>query len=268
MDWAIRFLLQHGYLVVFVFVFAEQVGLPISAIPILLAAGAIAGSGRLSAVLGLGVALVAALLGDVIWYELGRRRGIPILNLLCRLSLEPDSCVRRTHSVFARHGARCLIYAKFVPGLATAAPPLAGLIGMNFARFLVLDGVGAILWAGAFGGIGFVLREELELIALPALRLGAWLLVAIAGGLALYVAWRYLQRRRFRLEVQMQRITPEELHSKIAAGEDIVVIDLRHTVEFQADGAKIPGGIHIIPEDVDNRLEELPTDREIALYCT
>jgi membrane protein DedA with SNARE-associated domain len=268
MNWAIQFLLQHGYAVLFFFVFVEQVGFPVSALPILLAAGAMAASGRLSAAAGIAVAVVAALLADLIWYELGRRRGSSMLNLLCRLSLEPDSCVRRTQNLFDRHGAGCLIYAKFVPGLSTAAPPLAGLTGMNRWRFVLLDAVGGVVWAAAAGGTGYILKDELERIAIPALRMGRWLVVLLAGGLAAYVFWRFMERRRFLKQLQVDRITPEELRRKLASGENLVVIDLRDSLERQAEGAKIPGGIHMHPDEIERRLEELPVDGEIALYCT
>jgi membrane protein DedA with SNARE-associated domain len=104
MDDTIRVLLQYGYLVLFAFVLAEQVGLPIPAVPVLLGVGALAGAGRMSVALALGVALVASLTPDIVWYELGRRRGARVLRLLCRISLEPDSCVRRAEDSFAKHG--------------------------------------------------------------------------------------------------------------------------------------------------------------------
>src|SRR5262245_7301022 len=127
----INFLLQHGYAVVFWWVLAEQLGLPIPAVPVLLAAGALSGPGKLDFGMTLALGTLASLTSDTAWYALGRYRGGPVLSFLCRISLEPDSCVRRTHDTFSRHGVRSLLIAKFVPGLNTAAPPLAGMIGMS-----------------------------------------------------------------------------------------------------------------------------------------
>src|SRR5437867_1067963 len=130
MDAVVDVLVQYGYVVVFGWVFAEQIGLPLPAVPVLLAAGAVAGNGRLSVALVLVLAAVASLVSDTIWYWIGRVRGGRVLGWLCRISLEPDSCVRRTQRLFSARGARSLLIAKFVPGFSTAAPPLAGIVRM------------------------------------------------------------------------------------------------------------------------------------------
>src|SRR5580704_15546364 len=155
MNHSLEFLIHYGYLVLFGWVFAEQIGIPIPAIPVMLAAGALAGTHRINPAAALALAITAALCADMIWYELGRRKGIRILQFLCKISLEPDSCVRRTENVFARNGAKSLLVAKFVPGLNTAAQPLAGIFRMKFWRFLVFDSAGAILYVGTFFGLGF-----------------------------------------------------------------------------------------------------------------
>ena len=263
-----RFLLAHGYSVVFAWVFAEQVGLPIPSIPILLAAGALAGSHQLSFTAALGLALAASLLSDFIWYELGRTRGHAVLNLICRISLEPDSCVRRTEDIFVRHGARSLVYAKFVPGLGTVAPPLAGLFRMRPLVFGLWDAAGALAWAGGFLGTGYLFSSELESVARYALRLGAWLVVLLIGALAAYLAWKYIERRRFIRNLRIARITPAELKRKLDAGEDVVVVDLRSSIEFDAEEAKLPGALHMDPKEIELRHQEIPRDREIVLYCT
>jgi len=214
------------------------------------------------------VALLAALLSDVIWYQLGRHRGHSILNLLCRISLEPDSCVRRTENVFASHGARALLFAKFIPGLSTAAPPLAGIFRMRLPRFLVWDGAGTLLWVGAFVGTGYLFSTQLERIAAIALRLGAWLVAVLVGALAAYIGWKYVQRRRFIRKLRIARITPEELMRKMEAGEEIVVVDLRHSLEFEADGVSVPGALRFSPDELDRRHQEIPRDRDVVLYCT
>jgi membrane protein DedA with SNARE-associated domain len=268
MDTTLQFVLRHGYALVFLVVLTEQAGLPIPAFPVLLAAGALAGQHKLSLPMALSLAVVAALFADFIWYELGRRRGHSILSLLCRISLEPDSCVRRTENLFARRGVRSLLVAKFIPGLSTAASTLAGLLRTRLWRFFAWDAGGALLWAGAFAGAGFIFSNQLDRVALYAQRLGAGLLALLVGSLAGYIGFKYYQRQRFIRTLRIARITPEELKRKLDAGEDMVVVDLRHSVEFESDDAKVPGAIHLDPEEIGQRHVEIPRDRDIVLYCT
>ena len=262
------FLLQHRYAVLFAAVLAEQLGLPVPAAPFLLGAGALAGMGRLEPALALGSAVLASLLGDFFWYELGRRRGASVLGWLCRISLEPDSCVRRTEDIFARHGARTLLVAKFIPGLNTVAPPLAGIIAMRRPAFLLYSGAGALLWAAAFGVVGFVFSDRIEGLAETALALGGRLALLLGSLLVAWLTWKYVQRLRFIRELRIARIDPEELKRRIDAGEDLVIVDLRHSVDFEADPRTIPGAIHLTTEELEKRHDEIPREREIVLFCT
>lgn len=268
MSETLEFVVRHGYLVLFVWMVADQLGVPIPAIPILLAAGAVAGAGRLSLSLILLVSIVASLLADTLWYEIGRRKGVRVLNFLCRVSLEPDSCVRRTEQVFGRYGARSLLISKFVPGLTTAAPPLAGIFGMRLPRFLAFAGLGALLYAGAFVGLGYLFRAQLERLAAAALALGEWALLLVAGGLALFILGKLWQRRRFLHRLRTARITPEELKERLDRGEPIVVVDLRHALDLDAEPHHIPGALHLTPDEIDLRHDEIPRDRDVVLYCT
>jgi membrane protein DedA with SNARE-associated domain len=268
MDDVIQFLVRHGYTVLFVGVLAEQMGLPLPSVPFLLVAGALAGSGQLNFVFSVVLGVSASLLSDIFWYELGRRRGSLVLNLLCRISLEPDSCVRRTENVFARHGARSLLVAKFIPGLSTVAPPLAGIFRMRLPRFLMFDSVGALVWVGTFTGLGYLLSDQVEKIAAYAVRLGGWLVAVLAVGLAAYIVWKYVQRRRFLRDLRIARITPEQLKQKLDAGEDVVIVDLRHSLDFEAAPYIIPGALHLPTEQWEQRNHEVPRDRDIVLYCT
>ncbi|MEJ2008526.1 MAG: VTT domain-containing protein [Acidobacteriota bacterium] len=268
MDETLRFILHHGYLILAAWVFAEQFGFPISSVPLLLAAGALAGSGSLTLAGVLLVPVAGSLLADSLWYQIGRYKGSRVLSLICRISLEPDSCVRNTENLFARQGANALVVAKFVPGLSMAAPPLSGMLGMRLTRFLLYDGVGALAYVGAFVGLGFVFSHQLEKIAQIALGLGAGLLVLLVSGLALYIVWKFLQRRRFLRSLRINRITPEELKQKIEAGEDVTVMDLRHSMDFEADPSTIPGALYVPSEEFDQRYQEIPPDRELILYCT
>jgi membrane protein DedA with SNARE-associated domain len=262
------FLVDHGYTVLFVWIFAEQIGLPLPATPLLLAAGALAGQGELNIVLCIADSVLASLVSDTIWYHIGRVRGGKVLSLLCRISLEPDSCVRKTETSFERNGARSLLIAKFVPGLNTMAPPLAGIIGMRLRRFLLFDTLGALLYIGSAIVLGYIFSDQLEDVAEYASRLGTWLLVIIGGALAAYIIWKYIQRQRFIRQLRIARVTPEELKEKIARGEEVVIVDLRSSIDFEAEPLTIPGAIRMANEQIEQEYEKIPRDREVILFCT
>jgi membrane protein DedA with SNARE-associated domain len=263
-----NFLLHHGYAVLLGWVFAEQIGLPVPTVPLLLSAGALAGTGQMNFFVCLLLCLLATLTADNAWYQLGRRRGIKVLQLLCKISLEPDSCVRRTEGIFAKQGARSLLLAKFVPGLGTVAPPLAGIFHMRPWRFLLFDGLGALLWAGGYLGLGFAFSGELERVAARASALGGKLGVLLIGLLASYIAYKYIARQRFLRELRIARVTVEELKQKIDAGEEIVIVDLRHSLDFEADPQTIPGAFHMDAKELEDKNDRLPRVREVILYCT
>jgi membrane protein DedA with SNARE-associated domain len=265
---ALEFLLHHGYVVLLAWVFAEQIGLPVPSLPILLAAGALAGTGRFSFAGSIFLSVLASLVADSAWYGLGRVRGIKVLQLLCKISLEPDSCVRRTEGLFAKQGARSLVFAKFVPGLGSVAPPLAGIFHMRPARFFLFDVTGALLWSSTYVGLGYVFSGEIERIAEHAFHLGRGLGVLVIGALAGYIAYKFITRQRFLRELRIARITAEELKQKIDAGEDLVIVDLRHSVEFEADPHTIPGAFRMDAKDLEEKDDRLPPDREVILYCT
>jgi membrane protein DedA with SNARE-associated domain len=264
----LEFLLHHGYAVLLAWVFAEQIGLPVPSVPILLAAGALAGSGRFNFAGSIFLSLFACLLADSGWYALGRVRGIKVLQLLCKISLEPDSCVRRTEGLFAKQGARSLVFAKFVPGLGTVAPPLAGIFHMRPSRFLLFDTFGAPLWSSLYVGLGYIFSGEIERIAEHAFHLGSGLGVLVVGGLAAYIAYKFIARQRFLRELRIARITADELKQKIDAGEELVIVDLRHSLDFEADPHTIPGAFRMDAKDLEEKDDRLPRDRDVILYCT
>ena len=265
---ALEFLVRHGYSILFLWVLIEQVGLPIPSLPLLLAAGALAGVGRLNLAGAILMAVLACLTSDTMWFEIGKRRGGKVLNFLCRISLEPDSCVRRTEDIYVRHGARSLLVAKFIPGFSTIAPPLAGIFRMRLWRFLVFDGAGALLWAFSFTFLGYLFSGELERIAAYAVRLGLSLFVLIFGSLAGYIAWKFIQRQRFLRELRIARITPEELKQMLDQGHEVSIVDLRHSIDFEADPDVIPGALHLVPEDLAKNSDAIPRDRDVILYCS
>jgi membrane protein DedA with SNARE-associated domain len=264
----IEFLLHHGYIVLLAWVFVEQAGVPIPSLPLLLAAGALAGSHQLNLFASFFIVAFAAVSADSVWYQLGRHRGIKVLQFLCKITIEPDSCVRRTEGIFSRQGAHSLVIAKFLPGLGTVAPPLAGIFHMRPRRFLLFDALGASLWAATFLGLGYVFSGQIEEIAEHAASLGGWLGVILLGALASYLAYKFFARKRFLRELRIARITVEELKHKLDAGEDLVIVDLRHSLDFEADPETIPGAFRVDAKELEEKDGLLPQDREIILYCT
>jgi membrane protein DedA with SNARE-associated domain len=264
----LEFLVRHGYVVLLGWVFFEQVGIPIPSLPLLLAAGALAGAGRMSFFAALVVAMFAAVCADFMWYQLGRIKGIRILQLLCKISLEPDSCVRRTEGVFSRQGSRSLIFAKFLPGLGTVAPPLAGVFHMRPARFLMFDSAGTLLWAGTFLGTGYIFSGQIERIAERLQTLGGGLGVILLAAFALYIAYKFIARQRFLRQLRIARITVDELKGKIDGGEALVIVDLRHSMDFEADPQTIPGAFRMDATELQEKNDRLPRDRDVVLYCT
>src|SRR6266478_716301 len=210
----------------------------------------------------------SAVTADSIWYQLGRRKGIRILQLLCKISIEPDSCVRRTEGIFSRQGARSLLLAKFVPGLGTVAAPLAGIFHMRLRRFLLFDAAGSLLWAASFLGLGYVFSGEIERVAEHLVALGGWLLVLLVAVLASYITYKFVARQRFLRDLRISRITVDELKEKLDAGEELVIVDLRHSVDFEADPETIPGAFRIDSKELEEKDDRLPRDHEIILYCT
>jgi membrane protein DedA with SNARE-associated domain len=262
-----QFLFLHGYSILFAGVSLSQAGIPIPAVPILITAGTIAGMGQMDFYIALFVAFSASTSSDIFRYYLGRRLGNRVLVLLCRLSLEPDSCVRQTEDLFGRHGAKSLIYCKFVPGLDAVVASMSGIVQMRFSRFFAFNSLGTLLWITSYIGIGYIFSDALDDLLLYASHMGRtffWLLMA---ALAIYIAWKYFRRVQFIHELSISRITPEELKSKLDTGEDITVIDLRSSLDFKADPYTIPGAIRMAPENLTRR-DNIPLDQEVVLYCT
>src|SRR5262245_1421176 len=268
MQETMAFLLRHGPLVLFLVVLAEQLGLPLPAAPVLMAMGALAATGHFKPGLALLTAATACLIADFVWFELGRRRGSRVLSQLCRISLEPDSCVRTTTTRLGSRGPRVLLYAKFLPGLSTVAPPVAGLIGVRTLPFLAWDMSGAILYSGAYLALGWVFGPEIERLVERFSDMGSRVFVLVLAAVALYVGWKYAQRRRFLRQIRTDRITPEELQGMMQAGRELVVLDLRASADLAGQEGTLPGALHVAPEALDERIRELPKDRDIVLFCT
>jgi membrane protein DedA with SNARE-associated domain len=268
MSETLQFVVQHGYLLLFFWVMVEQAGLPIPATPLLLAAGALAGQHQLNFALVVMVAATGSLFSDSFWYFFGKRKGPIVLNFLCKIALEPDSCVRRTESTFTRFGLQTLLICKFVPGLNTAAPALAATAGIGLPQFLLYDWLGALLWSGAFAGLGLLFSRQLDRVAQDITQFGSWTLLLFVAGIGGYIAYKFYERHRFLKQVAGFRITPEELKDKMEAGEPVTIIDLRHPLDLLPDPQTLPGALRISPEELEARNNEITRDGEIVLFCT
>jgi membrane protein DedA with SNARE-associated domain len=262
------FVIRHGEVVLFLYVFADQVGVPLPAVPALLAMGALAAVGKMNFGLALMLSVIASVLADVIWYALGRARGPQVLRLLCKISLEPDSCVRRTEDVFVRYGVRSLIFAKFVPGLSTVAPPLAGMVGVSMPRFLLYSALAALLWAGAWGSLGYLAGEALREVTATTGRIGTVLVALVAASVVAYVIVKWIQRRRFLRALRTARISQEELKRDLDSGKAVFVVDLRSALEVDATPFVIPGALRIAAEELEARHQSIPRDRDVVVYCS
>ena len=263
-----QYVLEYGLPLIFVFVFLEQVGAPVPSLTVLIVYGALSVQRDMPAWPALLVAVVASVLADILWYSLGRSRGHKILKTICRISLSPDSCVRQTESLFERWGLPSLLVAKFVPGFSTIAPPMAGVIGARFSTFLFYDTAGALIWAGVGMAAGMVFHRAIDRALELLASLGSSALLVFGAALVVWIAFKWWQRRRFYKFLRMVRISADELSALIDEGKSPVIVDVRTAGARMADPRRIPGAVVMTVDEVDQKVTELPREREIILYCT
>lgn len=261
-------LVRHGYLLLCLYMLAVGFGLPIPADPLLLLMGAMAGNHEYSLLKSLLATVIPALIGDMVWYQIGRLRGRPVLGLLCKLSLEPDTCVRKTEGAFAKRGASALLFTKFVPGISLMSVSLAGISKMPVWQFLLADAAGCTLWASTYLLIGRVFYRQVDAVIAFVGLFGRGAGFVVAALIALYVAVKYLERRRFLRKLRINRITPDEVHDLLERGHAITIVDLRHAAEIERTGMKIAGALVLPPDELRSRSHEIPRDQQIILYCT
>jgi membrane protein DedA with SNARE-associated domain/rhodanese-related sulfurtransferase len=261
-------LLMYGYLLLFAWVLVDQFGIPLPATPVLLAAGALSAEHEFNFSYALLAALAAALIADSAWFFIGRHYGHIVLRILCKLSLEPTTCVRRTQDSYGRRRAVTLMIAKFVPGLSILAPPVAGQNGMGYRPFLLFDGIGALTWvatlltAGRF--FGDLIRRTPSLLNWAGRFSGSLLLLGI---LAFFIG-RIVRRRMVIKRLIAARLEPEELKRQLDDGEQVYIVDLRHPLELLTEPFTVPGAFHLSPKSLAERHHEIPRDRDIVLYCS
>jgi membrane protein DedA with SNARE-associated domain/rhodanese-related sulfurtransferase len=259
---------HYGLLIVVLNVLLDMIGLPVPALPALILAGAVAADGQLSAAQLMIWSVVACLVADCGWYLLGEIYGIRVLKTLCRISLEPDSCVSETQSRFERWGMKSLLIAKFVPGLAIIAPPLAGAMRIGWLKFTVLSTGAAILWVGAGLAAGMLFKSQIEHALANMQRIGGAVGLVLGAAFVVYLAYKWWERRRFLAVLRMARISVAALYDLINAGAAPVVIDVRSPTARALEPRWIPGAVHVPLNDIARHVKELPRDREIIVYCT
>ena len=260
--------LTYGYLLLFAWVLVEQLGLPLPAAPLLVAAGALSASRQLSFGLALTAAVAGSLVADSIWFAVGRRYGHHVLRMLCKLSLEPTVCVRRTQDSIGSRRRITLLVAKFVPALAMLASPVAAQNGMSYAEFVLYDGLGAALWVTALLAVGrffgALLKRDPGLLNWT----GRFWLALLVLAVAAFILWRLARRRMFMKQLAAARMDPEELKRQLDEGMSVFIVDLRHPLELLPDPFTLPGAVHFSPDALTSRHAEIPRDRDIVLYCT
>lgn len=264
----IALIARYGTPLVVFNVFLVQIGLPIPAVPTLVVAGAMTRDGKLSSTAILIGSVFASLAADWIWFLLGRRYGYRILRTLCRISLSPDSCVRDTESRFERWGMPSLLVAKFVPGFATIAPPLAGATKGSTMAFLLYDAGGAFLWAGAAVASGRLFHRAIDRVIQALENLGAWSIALLIAALIIVVAVKWWQRYRFIQRLRLARITPKELFEMIENKRDSLIFDVRTAGALRRDPRRIPLALVIPGDRIPEHVADLDRDHEIILYCT
>lgn len=262
------FFIHYAYLLLFLWVLVEQLGVPVPSTPLLLTAGTLTGTHKLHLELVLITALAASLIADSVWYLFGKRYGAGVVRLVCKLSFESTACVRKTELYFTRRGAAALLVAKFIPGLGSVAAPIAGQIGMGYGRFALFDAGGILLWsatvtlAGRF--FGDWLNHNPDALSWTAHFFVAIFVLLVAG----FLGYRMLQRRAFLKSVRMARMEPTELKELMDGGEPVFIVDLRHPLDYLPDPRTLPGALSLTPDKLMEQSGRIPRDQEVVLFCT
>jgi membrane protein DedA with SNARE-associated domain len=261
---------HHGYLLIFAVVLAEALGLPVPAALALVAGGAAVAAHSLSLPKVLAIAITAMLIGDTSLFILGRYTGWRLLGLLCRLSVNPESCVLRSAESFYKRGKTTLLIAKFIPGVNTMAPPLAGSMLMPFRQFLRFDCVGVSLYILAYGAVGFLFRDFLAALTrgfqTASHVFGEVLFVAAIA----YTAYRFRLYNKNKVYRVVPRVQVEELARKLQSDEKdkVLILDVRSHGYYDPHAERIKGSIRLEPNNLSEELKTIPKDKDIYLYCT
>jgi len=260
-------LLVYGYALLFGWILIGQLGAPLPATPVMLAAGALSAENELNFGLSLLSGLTASMIANSIWFFAGRHYGHVVFRLLCRLSIEPTTCVRKTEISYARRHGVTLMFARFIPGLSILVSPVAGKMGMRYRGFLLFDALGACIWVGtlllAGRFFGAALLHKPHLLDAVGRISGALLLLGVAG----FLVARFVRRRVILRRLISARLEPQELKQWLDAGEQPFIVDLRGPIELEEEPFLLPGAVHISMDALTSRHSEIPRDREIVVYC-
>jgi len=261
---------RHGYVLTFAVLLAEAMGFPVPAAIALVAAGAGVASHTLWGPSVLVAAMFALLIGDSAQFWLGRYTGWALLGFLCRLSMNPETCMLRSAESFYKRGKATLVIAKFIPGVNTMAAPLAGSMKMRFGQFLRLDFAGALLYSVTYLLIGFLSRDFLAATLKSFHAAGRVMEVVLTAVLLVYVLYRVAQLLKYREFDVVPRVQARELAARLANGEAnrIQIVDVRSHGYYDVGAERILGSIRIEPNNLDEELKNLSKDKDIYLYCT
>jgi membrane protein DedA with SNARE-associated domain len=261
---------HHGYLVVFLVVLAEAIDIPVPAAVALVAGGAAAAAHSLRLPGVLAVAVIAMLIGDSLMFILGRYMGWALLALLCKISINPETCILRSAESFYKRGKTTVVIAKFVPGVNTMAPPLAGSMKMPYEQFLWLDGTGATLYTVAYAMLGYFFRDFVASITRGFRTAGHVVALVVLSALAGYFGYRFWLYRKNRIFRVVPRVQVQELARRLASDEaaNVKVVDVRSHGYYDSGAMRIKGSIRIEPNNLSEELMHFPKDKDIYVYCT
>jgi membrane protein DedA with SNARE-associated domain len=265
-----KLMAAHGYVITFSLLLAEAMGLPFPAAIGLVAAGAAIAAHALWAPYVLLAAVTALLLGDSAQFWLGRYMGWALLGFLCRVSINPETCILRSAESFYKRGKVTLVVAKFIPGVNTMAAPLAGSMKMRFWQFLRLDFLGASLYAATYLAVGFISRDFLKAVLRGFQAAGRAMEGVVLAALVVYAIYRYLQYRKNKPYSIVPRVQVEELARRLASEDaaGVQIVDVRSHGYYDAGAARIKNSIRIEPNNLEEEIKHLPKDKDIYLYCT
>jgi len=261
---------QHGYIIISSIVFMGSLGVPVPASLTLVGSGAAAASGALKAPAVFLVALAAMLLGDSLLFVLGRYMGWGLLGFMCKVSMNPETCILRSAESFYKRGRTTLIIAKFIPGVSAMVPPLAGSMKMPFAQFVLLDLIGISLWVLGYGGAGFLFHDFIVVLTRGFQVAGHAVGIVMAAAIGAFVVYRMLLYRKGRIYRVVPRVQVDELAKRLhSEGSDkILVVDVRSHGYYDSGAARIQGSIRIEPNNLEEEIKRLAHDKDIYLYCT
>lgn len=264
---ALSFFMKYGYFILFFWVLTEQFGVPIPSAPLLITSGTLTATHKLNLPLVLLAIVLGCLVSDTVWYYMGKRYGGVVVRLLCRLSMESNTCVKKTEGYFTRNGARSLLFAKFIPGLGTVAAPIAGQTSMPLRHFITYDAAGSLLWALAFTLAGRFFGDFLkhtDIVHSVSHAAGVLFILLLIG----FLIYRFTRQRAFIKEMRTARLEPVELKGMLDRKQEVYIVDLRHPLDYLPDPRTLPGAVLLTPDKLVEHTDNIPRDRDVVLFCT